>query len=120
MNGSQIHNDRNLNFDPLFINSFHGGQFFLIGGSNKKVLIYTLEGAILDTVTEQKSWIWSCKAYRNRLAIGCHDGSLSVYDITLMTVHSLYKERYACRDSMTDVLIQHLNTGEKGLFVYND
>lgn len=51
-------------------------------------------------------------------AIGCQDGSLAVFDVTFMTVHSLYKERYAFRDSMTDVVIQHLVTGEKGIWQF--
>lgn len=33
--------------------------------------------------------------------------------ITLNTVHGLYQDRYAYRDTMTDVIIQHLLTEQK-------
>ena len=46
-------------------------------------------------------------------AIGCENGTVAVHDLSSTTVHSLYKQRYAYRDSMTDVVIQHLQTGEK-------
>ncbi len=46
--------------------------------------------------------------------MGCQDGTVAVYDLTFSTVHSLYKERYAFRENMTDVIIQHLITEEKG------
>lgn len=95
-------------------------SFILVGGSNKKVMLFTLEGSYLDTISTQNSWVWACKTHQNKMAIGCQDGSLSVQELSLMTVHSLYKDRYACRDTnCTDILIQHLLTGEKGLpFVF--
>ena len=49
------------------------------------------------------------------MRVGCQDGSVAVYELTFSTVHSLYKERYAFRENMTDVIIQHLITEEKGI-----
>ena len=46
--------------------------------------------------------------------MSCQDGTVAVYELTFSTVHSLYKERYAFRENMTDVIIQHLITEEKG------
>lgn len=68
LNGSQIGNSRNLNFDPLFVSfmSIAQNDFLIIGGSNKKVQVYTVDGIYLDTITTQNSWIWCCRIQNNR------------------------------------------------------
>ncbi len=47
-------------------------------------------------------------------AVGCQDGTIAYYQLIFSTVHGLYKDRYAFRDNMTDVIIQHLITDQKG------
>lgn len=47
--------------------------------------------------------------------MGSEDGEVAVYELLFSTVHSLYREHYAYRNSMTDVIIQHLMTEEKGM-----
>ncbi|XP_042306901.1 intraflagellar transport protein 122 homolog isoform X4 [Sceloporus undulatus] len=46
-------------------------------------------------------------------AVGSQDGTISFYQLIFSTVHGLYKDRYAYRDSMTDVIVQHLITEQK-------
>ena len=47
-------------------------------------------------------------------AVGCQDGTIAYYQLIFGVVHGLYKDRYAYRDNMTDVIIQHLITDHKG------
>ena len=85
---AQIGKDRDLGFDPCCVSYFTSGDFALIGGSNKKVILYislfslcimlylsiphtmqaslySREGVLLapvhSPVEENESWVWCCK-----------------------------------------------------------
>ena len=45
--------------------------------------------------------------------MGCQDATIAYYQLIFSTVHGLYRERYAFRENMTDVIIQHLLTDQK-------
>nr|KAF6420444.1 intraflagellar transport 122 [Molossus molossus] len=115
LSGKQIGKDRSLNFDPCCISYFTKGEYILLGGSDKQVSLFTKDGVRLGTVGEQNSWVWTCKVKpdSNYVVVGCQDGTISFYLIIFSTVHGLYKDRYAYRDSMTDVIVQHLITEQK-------
>lgn len=49
----------------------------------------------------------------NFVGVGCQDGTISIYHINFSTIHGLYKDRYAFRENMTDVVIQHLVTDQR-------
>ncbi|XP_047473268.1 intraflagellar transport protein 122 homolog [Penaeus chinensis] len=115
LSGKQVGKERPLGFDPCCVNYFSKGEYLLVGGSNKSCLLYTREGVKLGTIGEQSSWVWCCAARpdSNFVAIGCQDGTIAYYQLIFSTVHGLYKERYAFRENMTDVIIQHLITEQK-------
>uniref|UniRef100_A0A8B9I4U1 Intraflagellar transport protein 122 homolog n=1 Tax=Anser brachyrhynchus TaxID=132585 RepID=A0A8B9I4U1_9AVES len=115
LSGKQIGKDRMLNFDPCCVSYFTKGEYILLGGSDKQVSLFTKDGVRLGTIGEQSSWVWTCKAKpdSNYVVIGCQDGTISFYQLIFSTVHGLYKDRYAYRDSMTDVIVQHLITEQK-------
>ncbi|XP_031411490.1 intraflagellar transport protein 122 homolog isoform X3 [Meleagris gallopavo] len=115
LSGKQIGKDRTLNFDPCCVSYFTKGEYILLGGSDKQVSLFTKDGVRLGAIGEQSSWVWTCKAKpdSNYVAVGCQDGTISFYQLIFSTVHGLYKDRYAYRDSMTDVIVQHLITEQK-------
>ncbi|XP_071406264.1 intraflagellar transport protein 122 homolog isoform X2 [Pithys albifrons albifrons] len=115
LSGKQIGKDRELGFDPCCVSYFTKGEYLLLGGSDRQVSLFTKDGVRLGTVGEQSSWVWACrvKPDSSYVAVGCQDGTISFYQLIFSTVHGLYKDRYAYRDSMTDVIVQHLITEQK-------
>lgn len=59
--------------------------------------------------------MWAIKARpkTNFVGVGGEDGTLSVYCLVFGTVHGIYQERYAFREHLTDVIVQHLMTEQK-------
>ena len=115
LSSKQIGRDRNLGFDPCCVSYFSTGEYLLIGGSDKKVSLWTKEGVRLSTITEADDWVW-CVAQRPKLnfvAMGTNDGLIATYQLVFSTVHGLYQDQYAYRDYMTDVVIQQLVTEKK-------
>ncbi|XP_030640907.1 intraflagellar transport protein 122 homolog [Chanos chanos] len=115
LSGKQIGKDRHLNFDPCCVSYFSKGEYIVMGGSDKQASLYTKDGVRLGTVGEQNSWVWTCrvKPDSNYVVLGCQDGTIAFFQLIFSTVHGLYKDRYAYRDSMTDVIVQHLITEQK-------
>lgn len=77
--------------------------------------LYTKEGVFLAEVGKRSSWVWAARARpkASAIACGCEDGSITMYSVTLGTVHALHGDRYAYREHMTDVVVQHLITEQK-------
>uniref|UniRef100_A0AAY5E800 Intraflagellar transport protein 122 homolog n=1 Tax=Electrophorus electricus TaxID=8005 RepID=A0AAY5E800_ELEEL len=115
LSGKQIGKERQLNFDPCCVSYFSKGEYIVMGGSDKQASLYTKDGVRLGTITEQNSWVWTCrvKPDSNYVVVGCQDGTIAFFHLVFSTVHGLYKDRYAYRDSMTDVIVQHLITEQK-------
>ncbi|KAJ3071027.1 hypothetical protein HDU98_005913 [Podochytrium sp. JEL0797] len=115
LNGRQVGKERSLGFDPTCVSFFSSGDFAVVGGSDQKVTLWTAEGIKLGVVCEKESWVWCCKVKpkQNYVAVGCNDGTISIHQIVFNTVHGLYNERYAFRENMTDVVIQHLATDQR-------
>ncbi|KAG1709205.1 hypothetical protein DVH05_019849 [Phytophthora capsici] len=106
---------RKLAFNPTSITYFSKGKYLLVGGSNRKAGLYTKDGIFLVTISEQESWVWAIKARpkTNFVGVGSEDGTLSMYCLVFGTVHGIYQERYAYREHLTDVIVQHLMTEQK-------
>jgi intraflagellar transport protein 122 len=77
--------------------------------------MYTKDGVFLKVIAEREDWIWAVRSRPKAkfVCVGCNDGAVSMYQTIFSTVHGLYQDRYAHRDTMTDVIIQHLITEQK-------
>mmetsp|Transcript_104276 Transcript_104276/g.185337 ORF Transcript_104276/g.185337 Transcript_104276/m.185337 type:complete len:1306 (+) Transcript_104276:111-4028(+) len=115
VSGQEYGREHRLEFDPCSIDFFSSGDYFVLGGSGKKVQLWSREGVMLGDLGEREDWIWSVavRPRQNNVVIGCNDGSVVMYQVVFSTVHGLYQDRYAYRDVMTDVIIQHLVTEQK-------
>ncbi|XP_014675394.1 PREDICTED: intraflagellar transport protein 122 homolog [Priapulus caudatus] len=115
LSGKQIGKERRLDYDPCCISYFSRGEYLLLGGSNSEAVLHTKDGIRLAAIKPQESWVWCCRARpdSNYVAVGCQDGTIAYYQLIFSTVHGLYKDRYAFRENMTDVIIQHLSTDQK-------
>ncbi|KAI8463130.1 MAG: intraflagellar transport protein [Monoraphidium minutum] len=112
--GTQKFKDRLLPGDPLTL-AYLGEEYLMVGGTDKSIQMLTKEGVNLASFPGRGSWIWKLAARPNAnfIAVACEDGSLAVMQVIFSTVHGLYSDRYAYRDNMTDVIIQHLITEQK-------
>lgn len=100
----------------MCLNYFPDGEYLATAGCNKQVQVFTKEGIRLGSLgDEHDAWIWSVAIHPqgNSIVLGCQDGSLVCYNVAFSTVHALYAERYAFRENMCDVIIQHLSSGQK-------
>ncbi|KAJ3038043.1 hypothetical protein HK097_003308, partial [Rhizophlyctis rosea] len=115
LTGQQVGKDRVLGYDPCTVSYFSNGDYLVMGGSDKKLTLWTADGIRLGPICERDSWIWSAKVRpkHNYIAVGCNDGTISLHQIVFNTVHGLYYDRYAYRENMTDVVIQHLTTDQR-------
>lgn len=68
----------------------------MIGGSDKKTSLWTKEGVRLVTIGERDDWVWCCaaKPKHNFVAVGCNDGTLTLYQLVFNTVHGLYHDKH--------------------------
>ena len=91
---------------------FPKGDYFVMAGSDKKISLWNREGVMLGKIGEQNDWIWSVSVNpkNNCIFAGGNNGQIQLYKMFLNQVHGLYQERYAYRELMTDVIIQHLVT----------
>lgn len=116
INGKIIGKERKFNFIPLKIQYFPNGHYILMAGSNKQCILLSSDGIQLATIGDTfTSWAWSCAIHpeSNHVAIGCQDGKITNLEITWDIVHGMYKDKYAYRENMTDIIIQHLVTNQK-------
>jgi intraflagellar transport protein 122 len=113
--GHQHGRDRQLGHDPCCLKFFSNGEYLCVGGSDRKATLWTKEGVRLNTIAESEDWVWACtpRPNANFVAVGGNDGTITMHQLVFSTVHGLYRERYAFREYMTDVVVQNMVTEQK-------
>jgi len=113
--GKPVGKERKIGYDPCALSWQHDGKYFIAGGSNKKVTMYNKDGTSLKVVSEQDQWIWTCAARPNSrdFAVGTEGGVISLISAQLQVVHALAQNRYARRETLTDVIVQNLLTDQR-------
>ncbi|KAI5641398.1 hypothetical protein NE865_06436 [Phthorimaea operculella] len=110
LQGQMVHKEKNIGMAALSISLL--GALVLVGGVGGWSVL-TAEGVPLLTTPQEWVWAISPSPASNTIAVACQDGTLWCYQVVFSTVHGLYRERYAYRENMTDVIIQHLTSGNK-------
>lgn len=116
LGGQMIGKPRIMGSDPLCLTYFPNGEFLVASGSCRALQLFNKEGIRLGNLGDPfESWVWSVAFHPNGLsyALGFQDGTVASYNVAISTVHALYRERYAFRENMCDVIIQHLVLGQK-------
>eukprot|EP00903_Cladosiphon_okamuranus_P013353 g12445.t1 len=92
-----------------------GGSYIAIGGSNREATLCTKEGVRLATVCQTKAWVWAVagRPGHDEIVVGCDGGSIRMERLKFQDITAIYKDRYAYRENMTDVIVQHLISEQK-------
>ena len=116
----KAHTERNLKFLPTSIilagsngtgtSSNSKNHYLIITGSNKKVALYSKEGIRLAELATKDSWVWAgdYHAGTERVIMGTNAGGVELLQLNYDTIHALYREKYAYRENLTDIVIHHL------------
>ena len=97
---------------PTSISFFSTGEVFALGLSDGTVNLYTKDAILIGPVCKHSDWVWavSTRASQNLVISGSNSGLLRTHQILFPVVPALYKDRYAYRDQLTDIIIRHLGT----------
>uniref|UniRef100_H2Z1N3 Intraflagellar transport protein 122 homolog n=1 Tax=Ciona savignyi TaxID=51511 RepID=H2Z1N3_CIOSA len=123
LNGKQIGKDAKLDYDPCAVQYYDQGKYLVVGGSNKKTCLYSKEGYFLGVISDSSSgWVWciACKPDSNVVVVGHQDGTITCHLVTFQTVHGLYRDCYAFRQNLTNVVVQRLNSDIKHIDLDED
>ncbi len=112
--------EKQLSYYPLSMHSVNNSlskmSYVVLAGSNRQIQILSREGVKLAIVTKPaESWLWAVDSHSEEelMVMGSHFGSVECLKINFNSVHSLYKDRYAYRENLTEVIVHHLVTDKK-------
>jgi intraflagellar transport protein 122 len=86
LSGAQLGKDRELKYDPCALTYYGDGEYMLIGGSDRKVSLWTKEGVFLATVAEREDWVWAIGARPKQKFLVRYDGLDMIHITTLLLI----------------------------------
>lgn len=115
LSGRQVGNTKTLNFDSCSISYYKNGQYIVIVGSDRRAYLFNSEGIKIGQFSQADGWIWSSSVNPagDLIAIGAEDGTINVMKLAFNDVYSVYNDKFAYRHHMTDIVIQHMQSGQK-------
>ena len=131
--GHRLVSEKPLKFYPcsLALAGANGSKsnHLVVAGSNKKVMLYSRDGVCLAEIASRDSWVWgvcccqpstigtgtssSALAEADRVIVGTDGGSLEAVQLSFDSIHSLYREKYAFRESLTEIIVHNLVSDKK-------
>lgn len=81
LSGAPHGKDRDLGYDPCSLCYYGDGEYLVVGGSDRKISLYTKDGVFLRAIAEREDWVWTVQARPKHkyLAVGCNDGAVGMY-----------------------------------------
>lgn len=72
--------------------------------------MFSKEGVRLADISKKDSWIWgnACSPAGDRLVVGTDSGTIETLQMDFVSVHALYRDRYAYRENLTEIIVHHL------------
>jgi intraflagellar transport protein 122 len=105
---------KTLNYNPIFIKWLSSSNFFVITGTNNQAQLLSRQGNFIYTIANSSSWIWQVDILQDeKFGVVSDDGEISMFQLSQSKIYSFQKEVYACRDNLTDILVQNLVTDKK-------
>lgn len=86
-----------LGFKPCTVEFSSNGSNLVVGGTSKKLELYTATGIFVSSLATKRSWIWAVSIRPGasnglfHVACGTEDGSVCYESVSISTVHGLYK-----------------------------
>ncbi|KAH8096448.1 hypothetical protein JL720_3820 [Aureococcus anophagefferens] len=93
LSGAQYLKERRVHFYPCSLGYFTGGQYMVIGGSDKRASLCTREAPAV--------------------AVGSYGGAISMWTVEFDAVYALDGDRFAVREHMTDVVVHHMQAEKR-------
>ncbi|KAG8347021.1 WD domain [Trypanosoma vivax] len=113
--GAPMGKERELACEPCCISFYGNGNFMLVSAIDHKVSLFTNDGNMLVKVAEADDCVWCVHSNPklSQFCCGANDGSISVTEIVLPAVYSIYGDQYVYRDRVTDAVVHQLTLDKR-------